>query len=158
MRNQERKRRALSSVYQHNFKSGVQRARHVSTYAVAALLLATFGVGVNGAAAKDNILSVGLEADPTCLDGRQVGFTYALDLTRQVVDSLTDQNPTTGEILPWLAESWEGNTTANEFTFTLKPGFTFSDGSAVNAEAVVANFDDLKKQSYGTSFIRDLTK
>lgn len=126
--------------------------------AALAVLLAGAAAAVSGGVnAQDKTLIVGLEADPTCLDGRQVGFTYALDLTRQVVDSLTDQDPVTGEIKPWLAESWTVNDTATEFTFTLKPGITFSDGAPVDAAAVVANFDDLKAQSYGTSFVRDLT-
>lgn len=46
-----------------------------------------------------------------------------------------------GSVSPWLAESWEQNETATEFTLKLKPGVTFSDGAALNAAAVVANLD-----------------
>lgn len=46
-----------------------------------------------------------------------------------------------GAVSPWLAESWTQNDTATEFTLKLKPGVTFSDGSVLDAAAVVANLD-----------------
>lgn len=46
-----------------------------------------------------------------------------------------------GKVSPWLAESWEQNDTATEFVLKLKPGVTFSDGTALDAAAVVANLD-----------------
>lgn len=82
-----------------------------------------------------------LAADPTCVDPQQVGNNQALNVGRQVVDSLTDQDPESGEILPWLAESWEVSDDASEYTFHLREGVTFSDGEPLDAEAVRANFD-----------------
>lgn len=46
-----------------------------------------------------------------------------------------------GTVSPWVAESWEQNDDATQFTLHLKDGVTFSDGSPVDAEAVVANLD-----------------
>ncbi|GAA0298170.1 ABC transporter substrate-binding protein [Kineococcus aurantiacus] len=46
-----------------------------------------------------------------------------------------------GEVTPWLAEKWEQNENATEFTLHLKSGVTFSDGTALDAAAVVANLD-----------------
>ena len=46
-----------------------------------------------------------------------------------------------GEVSPWVAESWDQNDDATEFTLHLKEGVTFSDGSPVDADAVVANLD-----------------
>lgn len=46
-----------------------------------------------------------------------------------------------GAVSPWLAEAWTQNDSATEFTLTLRPGVTFSDGAAVDAAAVVANLD-----------------
>ncbi|MDB5658106.1 MAG: peptide transporter substrate-binding protein [Cypionkella sp.] len=42
---------------------------------------------------------------------------------------------------PWLAESWEQNDTATEFTLKLKSGVTFSDATPLDAAAVIANLD-----------------
>src|SRR5439155_5973175 len=66
----------------------------------------------------------GLQADPVCLDPRQGGLTASLTITRSVVDSLTDQDPDTGEIRPWLASSWETSADASSFTFHLRDDVT----------------------------------
>ncbi|MFF2083674.1 ABC transporter substrate-binding protein [Nocardia sp. NPDC058176] len=58
-----------------------------------------------------------------------------------VFDKLTWQDPETGEIGPWLAKSWETNSTYTEFTFTLRDGVTFSDGTPLDADIVKQNFD-----------------
>ncbi len=94
-----------------------------------------------GGADGGGTLVFALAADPTCVDPQQVGNNQALNVGRQVVDSLTDQNPETGEILPWLAESWEVGNDASEYTFHLREGATFSDGEPLDAEAVRANFE-----------------
>jgi peptide/nickel transport system substrate-binding protein len=46
-----------------------------------------------------------------------------------------------GELSPWLAESWEQSDDATSFTLHLREGVTFSDGSALDAEAVATNID-----------------
>ncbi|QPB22398.1 ABC transporter substrate-binding protein [Rhizobium sp. 007] len=46
-----------------------------------------------------------------------------------------------GKVSPWLAERWEQNDNATEFTLHLKDGVTFSDGTPLDAAAVVANLD-----------------
>ena len=46
-----------------------------------------------------------------------------------------------GKVSPWIAERWEQNDTATEFTLHLKGGVTFSDGTPLDAAAVVANLD-----------------
>ncbi|MFT4012739.1 MAG: ABC transporter substrate-binding protein [Paracoccus sp. (in: a-proteobacteria)] len=57
-----------------------------------------------------------------------------------VTDKLIYVDPE-GAASPWIAESWEQNESATEFTLKLKAGVTFSDGSPVDAAAVVANLD-----------------
>lgn len=46
-----------------------------------------------------------------------------------------------GKVSSWIAERWEQNDTATEFTLHLKAGVTFSDGTPLDASAVVANLD-----------------
>ena len=46
-----------------------------------------------------------------------------------------------GKASPWIAERWEQNTNATQFTLHLKKGVTFSDGTPLDAAAVVANLD-----------------
>ncbi len=98
------------------------------------------GSAENGEAAT---LTAGLAAPIGCLDPHQTPQTPNLQVSRQFVDSLTDQDPETGEIVPWLAESWTVDERATRFTFTLRDGVTFSDGTPLDAAAVVANLDDV---------------
>ncbi|MGW5297597.1 ABC transporter substrate-binding protein [Rhodococcus aetherivorans] len=86
-------------------------------------------------------LRYGLSQAPTCADPAQAGSNQTIYVARQIVDSLTDQDPGTGELKPWLAESWEVNGDASAFTFRLKDGVTFSDGTPFTAESVKKNFD-----------------
>ncbi|MFG1372289.1 ABC transporter substrate-binding protein [Xanthobacter oligotrophicus] len=46
-----------------------------------------------------------------------------------------------GKVSPWIAERWEQNDNATAFTLHLKKGVTFSDGTPLDAAAVVANLD-----------------
>lgn len=56
-------------------------------------------------------------------------------------------NPVAG-----LAESWEMSADGKEWTFKLREGVRFHDGEALNADAVVANFDRMKLGVKKSSF------
>lgn len=51
-----------------------------------------------------------------------------------------------GNAVPWLAESWAYDKSGTKVTFTLKPGLTFSDGSALDAAAVVKSIERGRSQ------------
>ncbi|MFG3292085.1 ABC transporter substrate-binding protein [Streptomyces sp. NPDC048179] len=90
-------------------------------------------------------LTFAVGSDAGCVDPQQVGSNDTIYSVRQLVDSLTDQDPKTGKIVPWLAKSWDINADATEFTFRLRSGVTFSDGSALTAQVVKDNFDAVPK-------------
>ncbi|WP_447878492.1 TIGR04028 family ABC transporter substrate-binding protein [Serratia fonticola] len=69
------------------------------------------------------------------------GFYPNGGILNQVTDKLTYQNPKTLEIEPWIAESWSSNPDKTEYTFKLRPGVMFSDGTPLDANAVAKNFD-----------------
>lgn len=52
--------------------------------------------------------------------------------------SKTDES---GEVVPDLAESWESSDDQRTWTFTLREGVTFTNGTELTADAVVAAFD-----------------
>ncbi|WP_079195557.1 ABC transporter substrate-binding protein [Streptomyces acidiscabies] len=103
------------------------------------------GTSAGGAPRDGGTLLVGSEADPGCLDPQQTGQVGAIDITRSVVDSLTAQDPKTGKIVPWLAKSFTVSPDGSAFTFVLRDGVTFSDGTPVDATAVKTTFDNLVK-------------
>jgi peptide/nickel transport system substrate-binding protein len=76
-----------------------------------------------------------------CIDPNQVYWIESRSIDRQIADSLTDQDPDTGKIVPWLATSWTANDNATQFTFTLRDGVTFSDGEKFDATAVKTAYD-----------------
>nr|WP_234686827.1 TIGR04028 family ABC transporter substrate-binding protein [Comamonas aquatica] len=69
------------------------------------------------------------------------GFYPNGGVLNQITDKLTYQDPKTLEIQPWIAESWSINDNATAFTFKLRAGVTFSDGTPLDAAAVAKNFD-----------------
>ncbi|WP_297323109.1 TIGR04028 family ABC transporter substrate-binding protein [uncultured Bartonella sp.] len=62
-------------------------------------------------------------------------------ILNQITDRLTYQNPQTLEIEPWLATSWSVNDAMTVYTFKLREGVSFSDGTPLDATVVAKNFD-----------------
>ncbi len=58
-----------------------------------------------------------------------------------VYDSLVYQDPETGEFVSGLAERWEVSNDGRVYTFYLRQGVTFHDGTSFNAEAVRFNLE-----------------
>ncbi len=91
-------------------------------------------------------LTIGFDLNvENCIDPNQDFGLENRDLDRNLVDSLLDQNPTTGALVPWLATSYSSNKTSTVFTFNLRHGVTFSDGEKFNAEAVKTAYDNVFK-------------
>jgi peptide/nickel transport system substrate-binding protein len=128
-----------------------QTIKKIITATVAAIassaLLAACGGGAGadtGAAAQQkDTFTFALASDPSCLNPRVAGNNDAAYPARQLVDSLTDQDPRTGRIVPWLATKFSVNKNATVFTFTLRQGVTFSDGTPFTATSVKQNFDEV---------------
>ncbi|OWT72821.1 MULTISPECIES: ABC transporter substrate-binding protein [unclassified Achromobacter] len=97
------------------------------------------------------VLKVALDGDPQCLDPQQAGNNTALNIGRQITDSLTDQDPRTGAIVPWLATRWAVEDDSRRFTFVLREGVSFADGTPVDADAVKANFEAIVKMGARSS-------
>jgi peptide/nickel transport system substrate-binding protein len=74
---------------------------------------------------------------------------------QNVYETLTTYNPpgSADLISGALAESWTSNDDATEWTFTLREGVTFHDGSPMNAEAVIASLQRTIDLDLGAAFI-----
>ena len=62
-------------------------------------------------------------------------------VARQQFEGLVGAKPGTTELEPLLATEWKASEDGKSYTFTLREGVKFSDGTDFNAEAVCANFD-----------------
>lgn len=92
-------------------------------------------------------LRIGFWRDNTALvsvDPFQVFWIEHRVLLRNVVESLTDQDPATGEVIPWLARSWEVSDDGLAYTFQLRDGITFSNGERFDARAVALAYESNK--------------
>lgn len=133
----------------------------VAMVSVSTLLAAcSAGAGSGDAAGPPKpggTLTFAVSSDAGCVDPQQIASNDSVYSSRQLVDSLTDQDLNTGRIVPWLAQSWEAGPDATTFTFHLRPGATFSDGTSVNAQVVKDNFDAVGKlgprASLGLSYL-----
>jgi peptide/nickel transport system substrate-binding protein len=86
-------------------------------------------------------LVFGTSADPVSLDGSYVSDGESLRAVRQIFETLVTTEPGGTAIVPALAEEWEADEAGTTWTFSLREGVTFHDGTEFNAEAVCFNFD-----------------
>lgn len=80
-------------------------------------------------------------SDPVMLDPAMASDGETFRIARQQFEGLLGTKPGTTELDPLLATAWEASPDNKTFTFTLREGVKFSDGTDFNAEAVCANFD-----------------
>ena len=78
----------------------------------------------------------------TTLFPPQAGFYPNGGIVNNITDRLLYQDEETLELHPWIAEELpQVNADATEFTFRIRTGVTYSDGSVLDAANVAKNFD-----------------
>jgi len=99
------------------------------------LCLATAAAPAFGAA-KDVIYAS--ESTPKSLDPHDTTDTYSGAIEKAMLEGLMGFDKDL-KVIPLLAESYTFNSAATEFTFKLRKGIKFHDGTPFNAEAVRVN-------------------
>ncbi len=97
--------------------------------------------GDSGGSGSTGTFVFGAAGDPASLDPSLASDGETFRVTRQVFETLIDHKPGTSELEGGLAETWESNDAGTEWTFNLRDGVTFHDGSDLTGEVVCANFD-----------------
>ncbi len=92
-----------------------------------------------GGMAQAQTLVYGQSGQPVTLDLPQDGNSLSVEY--QIAEPLVLYEPGTTNITPGLATSWEANDDSTVWTFQLRQGVSFHDGTPLNAEAVKFNFD-----------------
>ncbi|WP_322904426.1 ABC transporter substrate-binding protein [Paenibacillus campi] len=92
-------------------------------------------------AATGGTLIVGRGGDSAALDPAIVTDGESIKIAQQVFNPLLAYKAGTTEVEPALAESWDISKDGLTYTFKLRQGVKFHDGTDFNAEAVVFNFD-----------------
>src|SRR6266404_740313 len=112
-------------------------------------LVAGFGVALSAAPAsaqkQGGSITVGLELDIPGFDPLKVGVydTSAETAAAAIFDTLVGLDDK-GRPVPKLALSWTHSDDYKTWTFKLRPGVKFHDGTPFNAQAVKENFDRQK--------------
>jgi len=94
------------------------------------------------------VLVVGQIAEPKALDPAAVTAVNDFRILMNVYDGLVRYKSGTLEVEPALATEWEISEDGTVYTFTLREGVTFHDGSAFDAEAVKFNFDRMLNEDH----------
>lgn len=93
----------------------------------------------------------GALGEPPAIDPQLVSDSEGFEVARLLYDGLTLYDPAGGAVVPGSAESWEANEDNTVFTFHLRDGLTFSDGSPVTAESFALGFNRLADPDLGSS-------
>ncbi|WP_341718013.1 ABC transporter substrate-binding protein [Micromonospora sp. FIMYZ51] len=117
----------------------------VAIAAVAAAALAVAGCAESdregsGGSSNDTLV-FGVAGDPKVLDPSFASDGESLRVARQVFETLVRPEEGGTKVSPGLAESWEPDAAGTTWTFKLRSGVKFHDGTDFNAEAVCTNFD-----------------
>lgn len=127
----------------HSPAFGTRRALGASI-ALAALLgtqACAMDTAATGSPESADTLRIVLKEEPPTLETCQGSQNSTGLVTRSnIAEGLTSRDATTGELDPALATAWE-QTADNTWTFTLREGVKFHDGSAFDAEAAAFSIE-----------------
>ncbi len=105
------------------------------------------------AAWAESTLVISIAADPTGFDPEAVANNTSGFVMATVFDSLVRYKPGTTEVEPGLAKSWDISPDGLTYTFHLRSGVTFHDGTKFNAAEYVKTLDrQLKKDDPNTIY------
>lgn len=83
----------------------------------------------------------GAASDPVMLDPAFASDGETFRISRQLFEGLVSTKPGSAETAPGLATKWTASEDGLTYTFDLREGVKFHDGTDFNAEAVCANFE-----------------
>lgn len=107
------------------------------------------------AAVPKDMLVIGKAADPQTLDPAVTidnnDWTVTYPAYQRLVKYKTDNGKGSTDVEGDLAENWQASDDGKTWTFTLRKGAQFADGSPVTAEAVKLSFERLMRIKQGPS-------
>ncbi len=125
-----------------------RRYRPARAIAIASLALLAGFVQVGRSQIPDDVLVVGQVAEPKSLDPHAVTSLNDFRILVNLYDGLVRFKEGTLEVEPALAESWTISDDGRRYTFKLREGVRFHDGSAFDAAAVKFNIERMLDDSH----------
>ncbi|MGY1719896.1 ABC transporter substrate-binding protein [Blastococcus sp. SYSU DS0552] len=134
----------------------MRTTRLLSLGAVGALALSACGGGGEsvdtGGGGGDNVLVAAVSAQPDKLDPHTTTAYPAFQILENVYDTLVVPAADDLTMEPSLAESWETSEDGLTWTFTLREGVTFHDGSEFDAADVVYSYNRIIDEELANSY------
>ena len=120
--------------------------------AIAAIVTLAADAGPAGAQTGKDTLAIGLYIPLASVDPHVVVTRPDFDVLKNVFEPLVDLVRDTVQIGPVLATKWAVSDDGRTWTFTLRRGVVFHDGTPFNAAAVKQNFDRIVALKKGYSW------
>ena len=97
--------------------------------------------GATSAGAADRVLVYGTTEKVSDMDPANAYDFHTWEIFQNIYQGLVSYAPGTTNLVPGLAESWTSNKAGDEFTFKLRKGVKFGDGTPLTAEVVKWTID-----------------
>ncbi len=104
-------------------------------------LLSLSGCGHKKAGPTSNTFHIAMTASPTTFDPAMVQDGTTIDMLQQVFEGLVEWT-TDNKLAPALASSWDVSKDGLTYTFHMRPGVKFQDGSPLTAQDV---YDSMRR-------------
>lgn len=105
-----------------------------------------------GSEDTSKFLVYGNAGEPDSLDSMDTTSGQALVVTDQIEEPLVSRVSGQVSTAPGLATEWSANSDSSEWTFKLRQGVKFHDGTDFNADAVVFNFRRMLDPTFEFAF------
>ncbi|EST53450.1 ABC transporter substrate-binding protein [Brevibacillus panacihumi W25] len=89
---------------------------------------------------KGGTITIGIANEPDQLDIHKTGMAVANQIAGNLGASLVTQDPDTLEFKPYLAESWEVSEDGKTWTFKIRTGVKFHDGTDMTAKSIAETY------------------
>jgi len=141
-------------------RSGISRRRFLETLGLGAAALGTGAAGMSellrvgraaAAAAGPDTLVVAQDTSVQTLDP-QIVYDNTVRITRGIYEGLVTLSGNSAQIVPRLATSWQASPDAKVWTFKLRSGVKFHDGTDFTSEAVKSTVERLIKINRGMGY------
>jgi len=99
---------------------------------------------------RGGALQVGLADDPPELDPHLTSSNASRTVLHNIFATLLEIDENL-QVVPGLAHSWDVSEDGKTFTFHIREGVEFHDGTALDAEAVKYNFERMRDREFGSA-------
>jgi peptide/nickel transport system substrate-binding protein len=116
-------------------------AFHLVAAVLAVAVAGSAGATAHATATSGGTFVFGIDSDPIALDAALAIDNNAPRIVNQMLEGLVELAPGSTRVVPKLATSWRTSADGHTWTFFLRHGVRFHDGTPFNAAAVCFNFE-----------------